>query len=398
VIIAGVGEGPYKREITLPIPTPDGLLQWSVPSYERRAQAVGDVELSLVGGSQSVRTVVIEDVSVVAKENLDDRLLLLSAKSAVRAVLKRELTQQLEKEADWIGRLAGDLFTLVTERADLRSWQTLPDTWQGARAFVPPGTHALILQARGGERVELARSSSPRARRCSSWRAPSERGCTRTSRAGEARAGGVEPMKIPVLTALLLATVPLAAGCRSTGSASAQPEPIRGQRADGRRQPPCWASSSCAIRAWSRRPRAAWPSSILINSSRRSCASPTTSSGSTPAPRASKCLPQLWYPAELRPGASLHVRAPAPGPAAQSFRLIAQRRRRSIAEPATNLESTPHGESKPDPSTLPTRRPAPVPRCLQLDPLRRSPSRRDRQRRLGLGRPAAVLPPRWPSR
>ncbi|MBI5361727.1 MAG: hypothetical protein HZA53_01020 [Planctomycetes bacterium] len=157
VVIAGVGIGPYKRENTLTIPTLDGILQWSVPSFERRPITVGDLELSVVGGDQPVRTVVIEDVSVVARENLEDRLLLLSTKSALRAVLKRELTQKLEKEVGILGRIAGDLFAIATERADLRSWTTLPDTWQAARVFVPAGAHALRLAARGGETQELGR-------------------------------------------------------------------------------------------------------------------------------------------------------------------------------------------------------------------------------------------------
>lgn len=157
VVIAGVGIGPYKRENTLTIPTLDGVLQWSVPSFERRPITVGDLELSVVGGDRPVRTVVIEDVSVVAKENLEDRLLLLSTKSALRAVLKRELTQKLEEEAGILGRIAGELFAIASERADLRSWTTLPDTWQAARVFVPAGAHALRLTARGGETKELGR-------------------------------------------------------------------------------------------------------------------------------------------------------------------------------------------------------------------------------------------------
>lgn len=155
VVVAGIGIGPYKREHTLPIPTPDGLLQWSVPSFERRPQAVGDLELSVVGGVGSVRTVVVEDVGTVAKENLEDRLLMLAAKSTVRTVIKREMAQALgEKHGGWAA-LAGNVFTLLTERADLRAWQTLPDTWQAARVFLPAGEHRLVLQARGGEREEL---------------------------------------------------------------------------------------------------------------------------------------------------------------------------------------------------------------------------------------------------
>jgi len=155
VVIAGVGTGPYKREILLPIPTGDGLLQWAVPEYVERPQPVAGVELSVAGGDRSVRTVVVEDVGHVAKENLQDRIAWLATKSAVRAVLKRELTQQLQEQGGTFGFLVGTAFTIFTERADLRSWQTLPETWQAARVFLPPGTHEIHLQALGGEARSL---------------------------------------------------------------------------------------------------------------------------------------------------------------------------------------------------------------------------------------------------
>jgi hypothetical protein len=157
VVIAGVGIGPYKREITLPIPTGEGVLQWSVPQSVRRDQPVPYVTLHVTGGEQSVQTSVVEDVGAVAAENLSDRILWLSAKSAVRAMLKFELTQQLAEQQGGIGQLIGVLLTMLTERADLRSWQTLPDSWQAARLFVGPGRHELRLSAEGGETVDLGR-------------------------------------------------------------------------------------------------------------------------------------------------------------------------------------------------------------------------------------------------
>lgn len=155
VVIAGVGLGPFKREHLLMIPTPDGLLQWAVPSYAERPQAVQGLELAVGGGDRRVRTVSVENVSQVARENLEDRIAWLAAKSAVRSVLKRELTQRLEEEVGILGRIAGDVLTFATERADLRTWQTLPHTWQAARAFVSPGEHALTLTAIGGDSLDL---------------------------------------------------------------------------------------------------------------------------------------------------------------------------------------------------------------------------------------------------
>lgn len=155
VVIAAVGLGAYKRETMLPIPTPDGLLQWAVPTYVTRTQPVAHLEIRAEGSDRSVRTAVVEDVSDVAKENLDDRLAWLAAKSAIRALLKRELTQELEEHGGFWGRLAGDIFMFVTERADLRCWRTLPDTWQAARVFLAPGVHDLSLTTSAGQCATL---------------------------------------------------------------------------------------------------------------------------------------------------------------------------------------------------------------------------------------------------
>lgn len=155
VVIAGVGIGPLKEEHTLTIPTGDGILQASVPSFISRPQPVEAVVLRVTGGDQAVRTGVIEDVARVSSENLEDRLAWMAAKSVLRGIAKRELAQSLEKDHGDIGFIIGNLYTFVSERADLRAWQTLPDSWQAARAFVAPGSHELSLEAVGGERIVL---------------------------------------------------------------------------------------------------------------------------------------------------------------------------------------------------------------------------------------------------
>ena len=43
----------------------------------------------------------------------------------------------------------------ATERADVRSWLTLPDSWHGARLFLAPGVHELALEAAGGQGTGL---------------------------------------------------------------------------------------------------------------------------------------------------------------------------------------------------------------------------------------------------
>ena len=153
VVLAGVGIGPHKVESRLALGTRDGLFAMAGAEFEGRPQSVAGLRLGV--GETRVDTVIVEDVVQVAQENLSDRQAWLVAKSAVRGVLKRELSQRAEEEYGLGGRIAGDLFTFLTERADLRSWRTLPDTWQAARLFVPPGAHRLTLDAIGGDSVDL---------------------------------------------------------------------------------------------------------------------------------------------------------------------------------------------------------------------------------------------------
>lgn len=155
VLLAGLGTAPFKVESGFSLPLPDGVVQWAVPSYATRPQPVASLELREVHSGTRVGSALVEDLGRVAQENLDDRIAWLAAKSAVRAALKFEVTRQLAEDHGAVGWLAGALFTMATERADLRSWLTLPDAWHGARLFVAPGVHEFALEAPGAASVGL---------------------------------------------------------------------------------------------------------------------------------------------------------------------------------------------------------------------------------------------------
>ncbi|MDP6368246.1 MAG: hypothetical protein QF615_01460, partial [Planctomycetota bacterium] len=154
VVIAGVGRGPSKVADTMDVVTDSGLLRWSVPRIVGHAQPVSHLEL-IVDQAPGIRTAVLEEVTRVARANLSDRLGWLAARSVVRSFLKLHLTQELQERHGGWGRIVGDLLTLATERADLRAWQTLPDTWQACRLFLAPGVHSMVLAADGGQAVDL---------------------------------------------------------------------------------------------------------------------------------------------------------------------------------------------------------------------------------------------------
>ena len=155
ILIAGVGVGPLKREGRLEVMTRDGLLVWAVPQIWPRSNPVGHVVLEANNLGAQVQSVVIEDVGRIRAKNLADRMALLATRSTVRTFLKRELRKEMEEKHGLWAALAVDIFTSVSERADLRTWSTLPDSWQAARMFLPPGVHELTVTAQGGESVPL---------------------------------------------------------------------------------------------------------------------------------------------------------------------------------------------------------------------------------------------------
>jgi len=157
VLIGGTGMGPSKRETRLDVPLPDGVFSWAIPRAEP-GQGEGTLALFFPGRDLTLQASLLEDVSAVAAKNLGDRIGWLAGKSAVRGLLKRQLADQLRdngRHGPLLG-LAADIFTIATERADLRAWRTLPADWQGARAFVAPDDPLrLSIGTLGGARIEL---------------------------------------------------------------------------------------------------------------------------------------------------------------------------------------------------------------------------------------------------
>lgn len=159
VVIAGVGLAPFKEERMLAFPTPAGVISMAVPVYVSRYQPVEGMRLELPQAGAAFELATLEEVEQVARENLDDRLAALAAKTAIRNAARLALRNNLQDNGSGgaLAALAVDVYSLVAERADLRSWLTLPLRFQALRLAVPPGEHELVLDAPGAGRIELGR-------------------------------------------------------------------------------------------------------------------------------------------------------------------------------------------------------------------------------------------------
>lgn len=153
VIESGSAPARSSVNINLPIPTDRGflLVPLSFPAIREQQQAPRAHAVSLDGiGTSNVA--VLTSVDLMARRALRDDMPWIMLRAITRATAKGMLQRQAMKRDDT--GLAGALAiigSIITERADERSWRTLPAEIAIARAEVASGTHTLEIDA-GGNR------------------------------------------------------------------------------------------------------------------------------------------------------------------------------------------------------------------------------------------------------
>lgn len=140
------GLAPIKRETGIAAPTTGGrLVSIAVPYYLSRRPSVTGATL-VVDGRTAV-TELAEDIDALALDALDRRLPAIMSRAVARAVIKHEASRQASRENELIGFIV-NIAGFVSERADTRSWSTLPNRIYLARMPLPPGEHAITIELR----------------------------------------------------------------------------------------------------------------------------------------------------------------------------------------------------------------------------------------------------------
>ena len=134
------------------------LLRVAIPTIgSRRPHFVG-VEVAV--GEVRENGVLVEDVENIAIETLNAQRPMILFRTLLRAVGKYLLYRQANKQHEALGLLT-NLAGALTEQADTRSWQTLPNQIFMVRMPVPAGTHTLNLSFLNANRQVSRRESVP---------------------------------------------------------------------------------------------------------------------------------------------------------------------------------------------------------------------------------------------
>jgi hypothetical protein len=153
VFVLNNGLAPIKREryIDAGNPLSETKKRIAVPYYESRTNNVGAARITV--DDNSAHTELMENIDAIAKSSLDARMPEIIARALARGGnnAKQNATQNPDNNHSSImGTLwAMVVGTFTTQRADTRSWLTLPADIHMARLSLPPGEYNVKVELLG---------------------------------------------------------------------------------------------------------------------------------------------------------------------------------------------------------------------------------------------------------
>ena len=141
-----------KQDVSLNLPIGRGnkglkFFSFSLPVYQ------GDLpqhsKAIVKSGGQSYQSNEIVRIQSLAAKDLQEQLPALLTRQVVRVVAKEQMRQKLSREAGDVGNILASIYNIASERADTRSWSTLPDQVDIVRMQLPSGKQVLPVQING---------------------------------------------------------------------------------------------------------------------------------------------------------------------------------------------------------------------------------------------------------
>jgi len=157
VVILEVGMIPHRIEKSYTFVLDDRVYRVSLPAIAVKRRELWSVTLS--SGNTQVSGFLTEDLTGIARKNLEDHAGRDIARAVARLAVKagvaeagEQIVEELTEENSGISQVTGLLLSIVgtvTERADLRAWLTLPSQIFVARLRLPEGEHPVSVEVNG---------------------------------------------------------------------------------------------------------------------------------------------------------------------------------------------------------------------------------------------------------
>lgn len=153
VILHEQGLVAEKQEVKLNLPlftrhNDMRFFNFSLPVYQHAFQEENQntQPLRLNYQQQSFASDEIVVLQSLASKQLKDQLPSIVTRQAFRVIAKEQLRRKMSKEGGDIGNILASIYSIASEKADTRSWLTLPDRIHLLKVNLPVGRHTLNLE------------------------------------------------------------------------------------------------------------------------------------------------------------------------------------------------------------------------------------------------------------
>ena len=152
VIIIENGIVGAKQEVSLSLPiytrhNDMRLYSVALPRYQNKLTVYPPLTLTYQGKSYQAEEIV--RLQSLAAKQLQDELPIIVTRQITRLIAKEEIRQALVKKGGDLGNIFANIYNIATEKADTRSWSTLPDSIHILRLNLSTGTHTLNIKING---------------------------------------------------------------------------------------------------------------------------------------------------------------------------------------------------------------------------------------------------------
>jgi len=122
------------------VPSMNQVVSLALPHYPPSNYVQQPFTLNIAG--QQYRTETIEDIEALLREDLDGESAAIYAMTLARIVSKHQFVKSANEQNSGLALFA-NIVTMLTESADIRSWNMLPSTIQIGRFSLPAGEYSL---------------------------------------------------------------------------------------------------------------------------------------------------------------------------------------------------------------------------------------------------------------
>ena len=145
----------HSLEINAQSPTDGQLHRISTPFYEHRSVRVYNAELS--SESTSAGSQILDELDKHARAALEQEMPAIIARAIARVSIKNQVVDKTRDDAPLLS-FALNVATFLTEQADIRAWNTLPQQILVMRLDLPAGSHNLKLKLSGSSLPDTMQS------------------------------------------------------------------------------------------------------------------------------------------------------------------------------------------------------------------------------------------------